>query len=83
MNAIALFLTLVLQGNPTCPAVAPNETAVETTTGAERVHVQVYECFWCGGSALRISSSSSRRSVPRMWPNRFSSKKSMNEKAGS
>ncbi len=48
MNAIALFLMLVLQGNPTCPAHTPNETTVSTTKGDQLVQVQIYECFWRG-----------------------------------
>jgi len=49
MNAIALFLMLVLQGNPTCPAQPPSQTTMETTKGAAQlVQVQVYDCFWRG-----------------------------------
>ena len=48
MNAIALFLMLVLQGNPTCPAEAPNQTTLPTTKGEQVVQVQKYACFWRG-----------------------------------
>jgi hypothetical protein len=48
MNAIALFLMLVLQGNPTCPAQVPNQITVPTTMGAQLVQVQAYDCFWRG-----------------------------------
>lgn len=42
MNAIALFLALVLNGNPTCPAETPDRA----TMGNHIVQVQVYNCFW-------------------------------------
>ena len=48
MNAIALFLMLVLQGNPTCPAQIPSQTTMATTKGAQIVQVQVYDCYWRG-----------------------------------
>ena len=42
MNAIALFLTLVLNGNLTCGA----EVADRTRFGDQEVQVQVYDCYW-------------------------------------
>lgn len=48
MNAIALFLSLVLQGNPTCPASTPDQVAVPTTAGDQTVQVQTYQCYWRG-----------------------------------
>lgn len=42
MNAIMLFLTLVLNGNLTCGAETPNQT----TLGGHLVQVQVYDCYW-------------------------------------
>ncbi|ALA59124.1 hypothetical protein [Nitrospira moscoviensis] len=48
MNAIALFLMLVLNGNPTCPAEAPNRTTVSTTKGEQVVQIQKYDCYWRG-----------------------------------
>jgi hypothetical protein len=51
MNAIALFLMLVLQGNPTCPAESPSQTMVPTTQGDQAVMVQKYDCYWRGTDA--------------------------------
>jgi hypothetical protein len=48
MNAVALFLMLVLQGNPTCPAETPTQTSVATTMGMQLVQVQMYDCYWRG-----------------------------------
>lgn len=48
MNAIALFLMLVLQGNPTCPAATPNQMTMATTKGEQVVQVQQYDCYWRG-----------------------------------
>ena len=42
MNAIALFLTLVLYGNPTCQHAPGNEITVNGSVYA----VQTYQCFW-------------------------------------
>jgi hypothetical protein len=42
MNAIALFLMLVLNGNMTCGAEVPSETLL----GEETVQIQVYDCYW-------------------------------------
>ena len=47
MNAIALFLMLVLNGNPTCPAEAPDQAML----GGQAVQVQVYNCYWRPGQA--------------------------------
>ncbi len=44
MNAIALFLMLVLQGNPTCPAEAPDRETVE----GHIYQIQIYDCYWRG-----------------------------------
>jgi hypothetical protein len=44
MNAIALFLTLVLYGNPTCQDVPAEITLV---SGQPYV-VQTFQCFWRG-----------------------------------
>lgn len=48
MNAIALFLMLVLQGNPTCPAGTPSQSTVMTMKGVQIVQMQLYECYWRG-----------------------------------
>ena len=42
MNAITLFLMLVLNGNLTCGAEVPNQT----TMGNQTVQVQIYDCYW-------------------------------------
>src|SRR5262245_57158327 len=42
MNAIALFLMLVLNGNMTCGAEPPDQTVL----GDQTVQVQVYDCYW-------------------------------------
>ena len=42
MNAIALFLMLVLNGNMTCGAQPPDQTML----GDLAVQVQVYDCYW-------------------------------------
>jgi hypothetical protein len=42
MNAIALFLMLVLNGNMTCGAEIPNQTML----GDQVVQVQVFDCYW-------------------------------------
>jgi hypothetical protein len=42
MNAIALFLMLVLNGNLTCGAEPPDQS----TLGGQLVQVQVYHCYW-------------------------------------
>jgi len=42
MNAITLFLTLVLNGNMTCGAEVP----IRTMWGDQAVQVQVYDCYW-------------------------------------
>ena len=42
MNAIALFLMLVLNGNMTCGAEPPDQA----TIGDQAVQVQVYDCYW-------------------------------------
>ncbi len=44
MNAIALFLMLVLQGNPTCPAEEPNQETIE----GQPFQIDVYHCYWRG-----------------------------------
>jgi hypothetical protein len=44
MNAIALFLALVLQGNPTCPAEPSEQIMVE----GELFQIQVFDCYWRG-----------------------------------
>jgi hypothetical protein len=51
MNAIALFLMLVLHGNPTCPADTPNRMTMPTTKGDQVVQVQTYECYWRGNDS--------------------------------
>jgi hypothetical protein len=48
MNAIALFLMLVLQGNSTCPAKAPDHMSLPTTNGDQTVQVQQFDCYWRG-----------------------------------
>jgi hypothetical protein len=42
MNAIALFLMLVLNGNMTCGAEPPDQTML----GDQAVQVQVFDCYW-------------------------------------
>ncbi|HEU4685363.1 MAG TPA: hypothetical protein VFS39_12740 [Nitrospira sp.] len=42
MNAISLFLMLVLHGNLTCGAEIPKQTLM----GDQKVQVQVYDCYW-------------------------------------
>ena len=42
MNAIALFLMLVLNGNMTCGAEPPDQVMF----GGQAVQVQVYDCYW-------------------------------------
>ncbi len=42
MNAIALFLMLVLNGNMTCGAEPPNQAMLD----GQAVQVQVYDCYW-------------------------------------
>jgi hypothetical protein len=42
MNAIALFLMLVLNGNMTCGAEPPDQAMF----GGQAVQVQVYDCYW-------------------------------------
>jgi hypothetical protein len=42
MNAIALFLMLVLNGNMTCGAEPPDHTMI----GDQTVQVQVFDCYW-------------------------------------
>ncbi|MER3423002.1 MAG: hypothetical protein C4293_06960 [Nitrospiraceae bacterium] len=42
MNAIALFVMLVLQGNPTCHAQPPQQVSVEGQT----FQVSEYDCYW-------------------------------------
>ena len=42
MNAIALFLMLVLNGNMTCGAEPPDQTMF----GDQTVQVQVFDCYW-------------------------------------
>ena len=42
MNAIALFLMLVSNGNMTCGAEIPNQTML----GDQVVQVQVFDCYW-------------------------------------
>ena len=42
MNAIALFLTLVLNGNMTCGAEVPHRMMLAD----QAVQVQVYDCYW-------------------------------------
>ena len=42
MNAIALFLMLVLNGNMTCGA----EPQDQVMFGGQAVQVQVYDCYW-------------------------------------
>jgi len=44
MNALALFLALVLQGNPTCHAQGPITMAINGQPYA----MQIYECYWKG-----------------------------------
>jgi hypothetical protein len=46
MNAITLFLMLVLQGNLTCAAETPNQTTLATTKGSQLVQIQIYACYW-------------------------------------
>jgi hypothetical protein len=41
MNAIALFLMLVLNRNMTCGAEVPSETLL----GEQIVQIQVYDCY--------------------------------------
>lgn len=48
MNAIALFVMLVLKGNPTCAAESASQTTMGTTAGAQPVEVQRYNCYWRG-----------------------------------
>ena len=48
MNAIALFLMLVLQGNPTCPSEVADQAIIQTLKGEQKVQVQFYDCFWRG-----------------------------------
>jgi hypothetical protein len=52
MNAIALFLTLVLYGNPTCQPDAVNETVVNGHPYA----IQTFQCFWRGADSDRRPS---------------------------
>ena len=42
MNAIMLFLALVLHGNLTCGAETPSLTMI----GNDQVQVQIYDCYW-------------------------------------
>lgn len=42
MNAIALFLMLVLNGNMTCGAEIPKQMML----GNQAVQVQMYACYW-------------------------------------
>lgn len=42
MNAMALFLMLVLNGNMTCGAETPNRTFL----GNHTIQVQIYNCYW-------------------------------------
>jgi hypothetical protein len=42
MNALALFLALVLQGNPTCH---PEQPAAVSING-QPYEVQTFECYW-------------------------------------
>lgn len=42
MNAIMLFLTLVLNGNMTCGAEVPDRAML----GDQLVQIQVYDCYW-------------------------------------
>lgn len=42
MNAIALFLMLVLNGNMTCGAEIPSQTLLS----GQMVQLQIYDCYW-------------------------------------
>ena len=42
MNAIALFLMLVLNGNMTCGAEIPSQTLLS----GQMVQLEVYGCYW-------------------------------------
>ncbi|MGQ0810297.1 MAG: hypothetical protein ACT4OO_03625 [Nitrospiraceae bacterium] len=42
MNAVTLFLYLVLQGNPTCLAQQPNDQMFE----GQAYRIEVFDCFW-------------------------------------
>ena len=46
MNAIALFLALVLQGNPTCAA----HPAADTIIDGQPVKVETFDCYWRGSN---------------------------------
>ena len=51
MNAIALFLMLVSNGNMTCGAEIPNQTML----GDQVVQVQVFDCYWSEKELASIS----------------------------
>jgi hypothetical protein len=42
MNAIALFVILVLQGNPTCHAQPSQQENIE----GQAFQIDTYECYW-------------------------------------
>jgi hypothetical protein len=44
MNALALFLALVLQGNPTCHSEEP----VRQSVNGHSYAVQTFDCYWKG-----------------------------------
>ena len=68
MNAIALFLTLVLYGNPTCQDVPAEITLV---SGQPYV-VQTFQCFGAERrTVLHIRLKSGRRSVISTWNSQF------------
>src|SRR5919198_5509728 len=47
MNAIALFLLLVLSENPTCQSQPANEKTISGQSYA----VQTYQCYWSGSES--------------------------------
>ena len=63
MNAIALFLMLVLNGNMTCGAEPPNQAMLD----GQAVQVQVYDCYWSEREAASHEFVSDLTGVPHLY----------------